>query len=165
MSDINISVREFERDGDLNFVMNSILKSFRSSWETKHLTNAVYFKYYHQLLTDIIGLPNTKLLIACLPEDSTQILAFIVCDRSSNTLIYSYVKKPYRRMGMFKNLMNYSGLDLSKTVRYIFSPFNMPALIMATAKDIRWEFIPAWAYREEQIMVWRDKELKTNAKE
>lgn len=98
-------------DEDISFIFNSWLKSFRNGALCREVSNTVYFAGHHKLLESLI--PKCQLLIACSPEDSSQIYSYIVFTRIDGVFVchYIYTKHTYRRLGVAKALLELTGYD------------------------------------------------------
>jgi|GEM_PF-1588207 len=91
---------------DVAFIFNSWLKSYKTSNFAKGIEPTVFYSEHHKLLERL--LKNYDTIIACSPDDSTQIYGFINGGYTDNffTLNYVYVKHTFRRMGIAKSLFN-----------------------------------------------------------
>lgn len=85
---------------DLNFVLNSWLKSNRN--EHQHVTNEVYYTFYKKIIAELLSKADT--VIACDPADHNSIWGYIVYEPS--TVHYIYVKHALRRFGIANSLMS-----------------------------------------------------------
>lgn len=106
---------------DIDFVFSSWLESYRFSpiacvtekkLATKQVKSALlqsetYYKNYRKIITKIIEASNISII--CNKDDNDQIFGFL-CHRPLNDNIeiisYIYIKQPFRRMGMAKELIN-----------------------------------------------------------
>lgn len=100
---IPINFRTLETE-DESFIYNSWLKSFRNSPLAKPLCNEVYFRNHKLIINNILQRSTT--LLACNPEDSSQIYGYIVYEmlRGVPIVHYVYTKYTYRKLGIAKQL-------------------------------------------------------------
>lgn len=91
------------RPGDASFVINSWLKSYASSDAAKVLPREVYFRGQHGLITAILGREGTRVLVACMADDTDAILGWACVEGS--VVHFTYVKQTYRRLGVAKRLL------------------------------------------------------------
>lgn len=99
-------------EADLPFIFNSWLRSYRNSYQAKQIEANIYYAEQHKILEVLLEKYDT--IIACSPEDSTQIYGFINAGYTDNffTLNYIYVKHTFRKMGVGKMLLNVFDHDL-----------------------------------------------------
>jgi uncharacterized Zn-finger protein len=115
-NEIKIVGRALEFD---SFVINSFLKSYRS--EKESLPNAEYYSTYSKLIIDYLN--RFEIIFAVNPNNSDQIYGWLLCDPKTNTLIYAYVKYPFRRFGIFNELCMASQLNWDEQVFCRFLTF------------------------------------------
>jgi L-amino acid N-acyltransferase YncA len=98
-----INFRE-KQEGDLNFIMSSYLKSYRTAGDNTRMTNEVYFFNYKKIIARI--LERCQCLIACDPEDEAHLYGYILYEMIEDmpVLHYVYVKHVYRYLGIAKQL-------------------------------------------------------------
>lgn len=100
------SMRETTAE-DLPFIFNSWLKSFRFNEDASRMSNGVYFGYFKELVTGL--LESSSIVVACNPDDSTQIYGYAVYDHKEDidlfVLHYIYVKYPFRNLGIGKRIL------------------------------------------------------------
>jgi GNAT superfamily N-acetyltransferase len=94
---------------DIPFIFNSWLQSYRHSIHVKNIANTVYFGEHHKVLERIMK--RSEAIIACDPTDQTQIFGYIVYEIITGVLVvhYAYVKLPYRKLGIMKQLLEKAG--------------------------------------------------------
>jgi GNAT superfamily N-acetyltransferase len=94
---------------DHNFIMNSWLKSWRNG-PPRQLPNEQYYREQTFVVQQILA--NSRVVVACNPEDETQIFGYIVAQDSpaARFVHYLYVKQPYRRLGIARALVKETGL-------------------------------------------------------
>lgn len=143
MSDdkLKILIREFDAKADLNFVYNSFLKSFRGALINKKVSNTVYFKNEQRILTEYMQNPESKIIIACNPDDERQIYGYLIYNTKENSIWWSYVKEAFRRLGVFKELLIASKLDVTKPIIHRHDTFGWTQVINAI-KDLSFVYVP-----------------------
>jgi hypothetical protein len=102
---MNIQVRKATAD-DIPFIFNSWLKAYKhSSLFAKRIKHEVFFKYHHAVVERIIyRIP--LILIATPAGDSSTILGYIVSEAlDCPTIHFCYVKAPFRRFGVARQLL------------------------------------------------------------
>ncbi len=114
----NIVALRTELPDDRSFIFSSWLKSFRHSPFAKPMTNTVYFEAHHAVIDDLIN--RSQLVIACNPEDQTQIYGYIVAEVINGifTVHYTYVKHTYRKLGIANLLLSAFDRDPSLLACY-----------------------------------------------
>ena len=106
-------------EGDIGFVFNTWLKSFRYSSFAKPITNTVYFNEQHKIIERLIK--KNDIFIACDNTDPNQIYGYICAGKVDGifAIHYIYVKHTFRKMGIGKLLLNTFSHDPSNAA--IFS--------------------------------------------
>ena len=87
---------------DLNFILSSWLKSYRRSDFAKGITNQTFFRYHQDLINQILRQNEVTILASA--EDDTQILGYMVHASESPIIYFTYVKNPFRRMGLCRHM-------------------------------------------------------------
>lgn len=101
----DVELRKAE-PGDVPFITNSWLKSYRSNGIGNRLVpNDVYFQMHHKILEAI--LPKGLAVVLCNPQDRDMILGWAHAETFSDGLVlhYAYVKNSLRKHGLFTQLM------------------------------------------------------------
>lgn len=96
---------------DHAFILATWLRSFRhNSPMTRRITDAVFFKHHHPIVTDIVA--RSTVLVAALEDDPNVILGYLVTERQpgAHVLHFAYTKKEFRRMRVFSQLLEESDL-------------------------------------------------------
>lgn len=107
---------------DINFVLNSFLRSLRGHPNFKHIPNEVY--YPEQKITLDRYLRSCDTLILCNPEVPDQIFGYVI-GRPNTETVFIYVKYPYRKFGFAKRLLETLHSDLyTKTLRAAYTCRN-----------------------------------------
>jgi len=86
-------------NGDINFIVNSWLKSYRASCPL--VSDLVYFDYQKRLIMKIFETATVTLAID--PDDPAHIFGYIVHEGS--VIHYCYVKHSLRRFGIARALL------------------------------------------------------------
>lgn len=92
------------RSEDLNFILSSYLKSYRNSMSA--IGNDLYFPNQQKVFEEI--LTRSMIAIACDPEHEDQIFGWGCCEYVAPehaVLHYLYVKFPFRRNGLAKDII------------------------------------------------------------
>lgn len=91
---------------DLNFILNSWLKSYRNSPFAAKMINKVYFTNHQKLIKNLLA--NNLITIACNPQDEEQIFGYTVFNYMPADVLlihYMYVKHTYRKFGIAKEML------------------------------------------------------------
>jgi hypothetical protein len=115
-NEIKIIGRTLEFD---SFVINSFLKSYRSVKDS--IPNGEYYHTHSKLIIDYLN--RFEIKFAVNPLDCNQIFGWLLCDPKSNTIIYAYVKFPFRRFGIFNELCMASQINWDEQVFCRFLTF------------------------------------------
>jgi hypothetical protein len=115
----NVVIRPFQPAEDTNFILSSWLRSYRLSSQFAHRITDAIFYHYHQLIVQRI-LTRSKILIACLPDDPSVIIGYLVYEQyAEQPLIqYAYVKKPFRNEGVLTSLIEAAEIDLEQPAQF-----------------------------------------------
>ena len=109
---------------DINFILNSFLRSLRSYPALKHVPNELY--YYEQTRVVEKLLKESITLILCNPEIPDQIYGYIIANPNEETH-FVYVKYTYRKFGFARKLLEAAHpLLYKKTLRASYTCRNWP---------------------------------------
>jgi hypothetical protein len=99
-----VNIRDAKPE-DLNFLLNSWLKSFKSSKWAGSISDKAYWPAYQETLSEL--LQRSQVRVAHPTTDEDQILAYIVSEELSGRTVvhYLYTKAVFRRMGLAKALL------------------------------------------------------------
>lgn len=95
---------------DESFVYNSFLKSFRDSPMVRGVPNTIYFVKQHEIIEKYLANPDAQNIVACNPEDPSQIYGYILgqtisaIPKDAAALHWVYVKQPFRNWGIARAL-------------------------------------------------------------
>lgn len=87
---------------DLNFIINSHLRSMRTHPAFKRIPNEKYFTKQKEVLRD--HLIAQKTLVLCNPEDRGHIFGYVIGVPDERTF-FIYIKHTYRKFGLAKRLL------------------------------------------------------------
>lgn len=108
--DIPLKIRSATEE-DIPFICNAWLKSYRSGYLCREVANTIYFAEHHKLIDRLIKKSNV--MIACNPEDPTQIFGFSCNEIVDNVYVlhFIYIKQTYRNLGIATHLLKNSGFN------------------------------------------------------
>lgn len=86
---------------DTNFIVNSYLKSYRGSPESRAISEESYYGLYKKRLEGMAG----AIVVATSQDDDDQILGYAIGHGSDLIIHYVYVKYPFRGLGLAKVLL------------------------------------------------------------
>lgn len=99
---------------DEAFIYNSWLKSNRA--QHANMPNGDYFEHYKAIIADVLY--KSIVAIACDPNDPEFIYGYLVIRPIDdvNIIHYAYIKKPFRRFGILKQLAKSQNLNLNEPI-------------------------------------------------
>lgn len=91
-------------EGDVPFIFNSWLKSFRTGSFCQFVDNSIYFTEQHKLIEKL--LKRCKLKIACDANDPATIYGYIIYEQIEGIWCFHYVytKHTFRALGVAREL-------------------------------------------------------------
>ena len=101
------------REGDVNFILSTWLKSYYEELKryghkgAPYPKDDVFFQGHQSRIKE--HLPSMTVLVCVAPDDDNQIIGYLACD--NKTLHYAYTKNVFRKMGVFKALVKSCALD------------------------------------------------------
>lgn len=115
--DVPIQLRPANQE-DVPFIFSSWLKSYKYAPWCRNLTNTVYYAEHHKVIERL--LKTNDVIIACNPEDPSQIYGFVCAGTVDGIfcLHYMYVKQSFRGLGIGKTLLNAFQHDPSTAAVY-----------------------------------------------
>ena len=149
MTDV-VQMRKAE-PGDVPFITNSWLKSYRSGGIGNRLVpNDVYYQMHHAILEVI--LPKGLAVVLCNPEDRDMICGWAHAETFNDGLVlhYAYVKNSLRRHGLFTKLMD--TLIEHERPQSIMYTHKTEAFDKVTPKHKGWIYNPYRLYES-----WREE--------
>lgn len=101
---MNITLRPINPKTDLDFILNSSLKSIRDYYPL--VATQTFYKEFKPILNYVLQESNTLLCVD--PEDTQHIYSFLIYEfYNQYTLVhYGYTKYAFRRLGLFQKLIN-----------------------------------------------------------
>lgn len=101
---------------DIPFIYSSWLKSFRhnSLLGKSSIRTSVFYENYREILDFLLAKSN--ILVACLSDEPEVILGYLVYE--PEIVHYSFVKEPFRHLGIATNLLAKADLPSFKPVCY-----------------------------------------------
>lgn len=103
-------VRDLEAT-DINFILNSFLRSLRGYPSLKDTPNELYYPHQKKVIEHFIR--NRLILVLCNSELPDQIFGYVIGDPNKETN-FVYVKYPYRKLGFGKRLLETLHSDMYK---------------------------------------------------
>lgn len=102
---IDISYRPYDPDTDESFIRSSYLRSYRSCDSNNRMDNDVYFYNYGKIISNLLSRCDTT--IACDPVEDYHIYGFAIVEAIDDIPVvhYAYVKQPFRRFGICKEMI------------------------------------------------------------
>jgi hypothetical protein len=128
-----VSLRDYTLE-DKNFILATWLRGlyYGDSWFSA-MKKDTFMQVYHQIVQQILEKEGIKIKIACLKEDPSVILGYVV--HSSHAVHWLFVKKAWRNIGLASDLLPETvkivthltkvGLIISKRKGFEFNPFNL----------------------------------------
>lgn len=108
MQDSHFVLRNADEACDLAFIMASWLQSyFRTSNYTKDVSEPIYYAEHRKVVETILSRPETRVEVACNPDDNKQIYGYAVTEAHHALRIvhYVFVKRLFRDFGIAKALL------------------------------------------------------------
>lgn len=100
-----VSFRAVE-PGDISFILDSWIKSYRTSPWAGVVPNHKFFDVTHEVIEELLT-RGAVLSVACATHDPTRILGWACTEHVTGGVAchYVYVKDPFRRMGLATELL------------------------------------------------------------
>ena len=109
-------IRPFDAD-DTAFLFKSWLDSYRYSDFAKPLDSRTYYDGHHAVIERILDRPDTRIVVACLPDTPYVDLGFAVAE--ADTLHFVYVKRNARQFGVGSALLTALELPASPRLSHV----------------------------------------------
>lgn len=101
----------------MSFFYSTTLHSFLfGSPQSRGIRQSIYYAGHGRVLTRLLERKQAKLLIACLKEDEDVIIGYMLSE--PEIMHFVYVKRPFRNMGIAKQLWQMSDLDYACQVSH-----------------------------------------------
>jgi len=136
-----IALRAFNDISDLGFVYNSYLKSFRGSLINKKVSNSIYYKAHQRFLTEYIQKHGSSIIMAVNPESPDQIYGYCIYNLQLNEIFFAYSKEAFRKLSIFKSLLEATKIDITKCVRYRHDTYS-GCQVVSAMPSIKFEYFP-----------------------
>lgn len=107
--------------GDVPFIFNSWLKSYRDAGAVAGVVNDVYYKEHHDVIERILNGGGLQALVVCNKEHQEQIYAYLVgtIEADAATVHWLYTKHPFRRLHMARTLFEtFNAMHPHRTVYF-----------------------------------------------
>lgn len=101
--DVPHRVRAFSPTGDMAIVMDSWRQSYRSARAMRGQNPDHYFPDMGAMIAEIVGRPDTEIVVACDVESPTMVLAWACVE--GDTMHYAWTRVELRHQGLQKALL------------------------------------------------------------
>jgi hypothetical protein len=132
-----IAFRDFiHNDDDLNFIISNWVHSYReNSPIARNVREDIYRRNQRELILNLCRRPSIRVVISCFESDPNVMLGFLVYEiipdppgKRQNTIHYIYVKKPFRRNGIARDMLQCVGVVPEKS---FFSHYTVDCPVFA----------------------------------
>lgn len=133
-------------DDDYPFVIDSWLRSFRTSFASGPLSRERSNDAYRGQIADVMSRPKARTVVAYHPAVGSESLADIygwACCENPQVIHYVFTKQGFRRLGIARLVIAAAGVDLAKP--YVYA-FRTPVVTKIGHRLGRWD---ALFYRRE----------------
>lgn len=100
-----IKIRTYKED-DTNFILNSWLKSFRNAPFSQNIAAHLYFEVQKRIIQHCLERHDIRVI--CVADDEYHIVGYCSFNENDAGVVnvdYLYIKSPYRRFGLAKELI------------------------------------------------------------
>jgi hypothetical protein len=99
------NIRE-AKDSDKNLVLATFLKGlyYGESFFSR-VPKDIFMSCYSRVAQALVNNENTKILVACLPEDPDVVLGYSMTSRDDKTVYFCFTKAAWRKRGIAKSLL------------------------------------------------------------
>ncbi len=134
--------------GDVPFITNSWLTSFRDSCHVWGVPNDEYYGGHHRVLEEII--PDSVVLVLCEETHPGHIAGYVVYEtlQSGMWVHYMYLKRKFRGTGLGR-MMYETVLDLEKPERVGYTHRTKKLWQIYKAKNPNWTYNPYMLYHRD----------------
>ena len=87
---------------DLNFILNSWLKSYRYTPAAEQIPSELYFEHQKNIINKL--LETSKVIMITNPDDTSHVYGYIVY--LNDVLHYIYIKYTYRNFGLTEKILS-----------------------------------------------------------
>lgn len=153
MSDVEI---RSGNAGDVSFIFNSWLKSYRDSPSVRNIPNTEYFDNQHKIIDALVNpnqTPNSILVIACRKDDPSNILGYLLGETSKEYgvdnlyLHWVYCKHQYRNQGI-GTLLEKFAINLVKPTRIWYTHYTKILEKLLKSRSYRYNPYKVWSKYE-----------------
>ncbi len=103
---------------DIPFIYSSWLKSFRfGSQLAKPIRSSIFYENYREVLDCLLS--KSQIKVACLNDEPSVILGYLVYERTIAIVHYVFVKEAFRELGIAHNLLLQSELPTDLTYSHM----------------------------------------------
>jgi hypothetical protein len=100
-----ITTRDFLPD-DINLIYATWLRGLYYGESIFSLMQkSTFMECYHRYLTSLLNSPNVKIKVACLREEPSVVLAYLVMNKEETAVHWMFTKKDWRKIGLMKDLL------------------------------------------------------------
>lgn len=130
------SIRSYVPE-DKNFVISTFLRGlYYGNTFYNMIEKDAFMAEYKKVVEALLVSPNVVISVACLPDEPSVILGYVIMARNSGTIHWSFVKSVWRNKGIFKALLppkmdtftHFTDLGLKlqkqKAPNMVFNPFK-----------------------------------------
>ena len=126
--------------GDLAFVIASWVKTLRGqSHLSLHISDDDLWSGIHDRVHFLFKDASRKFKVACDNEQPDLILGWAIVD--GETVLGAYTKKPFRRMGIMRTLLERSGIDFTKPIRTAMYTKDAASVAKKYRLQFNWMFL------------------------
>lgn len=119
---------------DKNFIMATLLRGLYYGGSVfSEMKKQRFMESYQPIAEALLTKNINSTLVACLKEDPNVILGYVILNEDKNTIHYAFCKKPWRGIGVIRDLvpntvrnvshLTKTGLSILKRKGWDFDPF------------------------------------------
>lgn len=91
---------------DHNFVLATFLRGlYYGNTFFNKIPKDIFMNKYKLVAQALLASPDTKLIVACLPDEPDVILGYNLTNKVEDTIYFVFIKKAWRRRGIAKSLV------------------------------------------------------------
>lgn len=101
MAETTYTIRPIE-EGDIPFIYNSWLKSYRDAPAVRTVPNHIYYTEHHEIIENILKSPYSETLVACSVENPDILYGYATGEHFEGLAVvhWVYCKQEWRRKGV-----------------------------------------------------------------
>lgn len=100
-----ITIRLIDPEKDFKFILDSWLQSNRLSESSYNIPTDTYYKHHRAYVEHALTGATNSTTVLCDPQDPDTILGYVVYSTIKPIIYYMYVRKPFRRLGLGRLLL------------------------------------------------------------